>query len=123
MIAVHVFPSAATLSYTCGAPPIDLEALGGGQHEDHRLMQKSQARSHGCSSGTPHPRSRGPRPSVRELGADPIGVGVAEVIEDGKGPLAGGAGGFGVADGLVGIGQPSESLSFLVAIAHLLEQA
>src|SRR5947209_8775548 len=51
---------------------------------------------------------------VVEFGADCLGVGVAEVGEDGQGLLVGIAGGMGVAGGVVGVAETGQGGGFVV---------
>src|SRR3954454_3455972 len=57
-----------------------------------------------------------------EFGADGVGVGVVEIVEDCQGLLVGVAGGGGVAGGAVGVAELREGDRFLVAHAKVAEQ-
>jgi len=52
---------------------------------------------------------------VAELDADLVGVGVAELVEDGQGVMPGGAGGVEVTGGVLGISEVGEGGGFVVA--------
>src|SRR5215813_3935414 len=57
-----------------------------------------------------------------EFGADLLGVGVVELVEDGQGLLPGVAGGLGVAGGVVGVAEVGEEFGFVVAVAEAPDQ-
>jgi hypothetical protein len=57
-----------------------------------------------------------------EFGADLVGGGVAEVVEDGQGLSPGIVGGLGIAGGEAGLAEAGEGVGFLVAVAEILEQ-
>jgi hypothetical protein len=57
-----------------------------------------------------------------EFGADLLGVGVVEVVEDGQCVLPGGAGRVRVAGGLAGVAEAGEGSGFAVPLADLLEE-
>src|SRR5439155_10510145 len=59
---------------------------------------------------------------VVEFGADGVGVGVVELVEDGQGLLPRSTGGGGVAGSMVGVTEVGESVGFLVAVAEVPKQ-
>src|SRR5262249_50636735 len=57
-----------------------------------------------------------------EFGADLVGVGVLEFVEDGQGLLPGTAGGVGISGIVVGVAEVGEGGGFVVAVAKIPEQ-